>query len=126
LFFAPDGWSQDCTGLVNVGYDGKPGSCISVVDAGADGIPRGGSAEFHMRIAPIHTLHGTGTVSVWLADGRHGIVSGVALPVPESVSDKYLSLIALGVMFSVFVVVQTVRRSRKRGSEAAPVTTGAD
>jgi len=126
LFFVPEGWSQECTGLVNVGYDGKPGSCIAISDPGAEGIPRGAAIEFRMRIAPIRTLQGVGTVGVWLADGRAGTIPGVAQPVPETVSDKYLSLIALGLMFAVFVAVQTFRRSKARGSPAAAPTPEAD
>ena len=116
LFFTPEGWSQECTALVNVGYKAKTGSCVASRTAGANGILPGSAAEFRMRIAPLPTRHGTGAVRIWFADGRDISIPGVSLPVRDTVGDKYLSLIALGIMFAAFVAVQTMRRSKARGA----------
>lgn len=123
LFFTPEGWSGECTALVNVGYKGKPGSCVASSTGGTNGIMPGSAAEFRMRISPLPTRHGTGRVLIRFADGRDASVTGVALPVPDPLSDKYLSLIVLGILFAVFITVKSIRRSKTRGANGSDATT---
>lgn len=117
LFFAPEGWGTETTALVNVGYKDAPGECIATVDSPAKGIANGRSQAFGMRIAPLPTRRGGGTVIVRFADGSSARVDSVELPRPERIGDKYLPLIGLGMIFLVWVVFRAVRG---RGSPHAP------
>jgi hypothetical protein len=66
-----------------------------------------------MQIAARGAQRGPGQVIVRFADGTETIVSGVELPQPETVGDKYLSLIGLGLVFAVAVVVREWHVRRK-------------
>ncbi len=118
LFFPPQGWSNDCTALVHVGAKDEPGVCTARVAAPADGIAPGRFVAFSMQIAPAGAKRGPGEVTVRFADGRESRVAGVELPQQEGLGDKYVSLIALGGVFVVFVTAQVVRKRRRRAPSA--------
>lgn len=118
LFFPPPGWSNDCTALVHVGAKDEPGICTARAAAPADGITPGRSAAFSMQIAPAGAKRGPGEVTVRFADGNETRVAGVELPQQEGLGDKYVSLIALGGVFIVFVAVQAIRKRRPQVSRA--------
>ena len=113
LFFAPQGWLSDCTAQVKVGAKDEPGICTARAAAPTDGITPGRSATFSMQIASAGAKRGLGEVTVRFADGSETRVTGVELPQSEGLGDKYVSLIALGGVFVIFVVVQAVRKRRK-------------
>ena len=112
LFFVPDGWESDCTFLVNVGVEDKPGVCTAWVDSPVKGIGRHQSAEFTLQIASGDVLRGRGEVVARTASGQQLVVSGVELPQPEPASDKYVSLLGLGLVLFLAIVVQR-KRARK-------------
>ena len=114
LFFPPPGWSSDCTALVHVGAKDEPGVCTARAAAPADGIAPEQFAPFSMQIAPAGAKRGPGEVTVRFADGSEARVAGVELPRQEGLGDKYVSLIALGGVFTIFVMAQAVRKRRRR------------
>ena len=114
LFFPPPGWSSACTALVHVGAKDEPGVCTARSPAPAEGIAPGRSVSFTMQIAPAGAKRGPGEVTVRFADGSETRVAGVELPQQEGLGDKYVSLIALGGMFTIFVIAQAVRMRRLR------------
>lgn len=114
LFFPPPGWSNDCTALVHVGAKDEPGVCTARAAAPAEGIAPGQSVAFSMQIAPSGARRGLGEVTVRFADGSETRVDGVESPQQEGLSDKYVSLIALGGVFTIFVITQAVRKHRGR------------
>ena len=118
LFFPPPGWSNDCTALVHVGAKDEPGVCTARAAAPADGIASGRSAPFSMQIAAAGAKRGRGEVVVRFADGSETRIAGVELPQQEGLGDKYVSLIALGAVFIIFVAVQAVRKRRLRAASA--------
>lgn len=120
LFFAPERWSTDCTFLVNVGVEDSPGVCVAAAPTEAEGIPPGRSAEFRMQCSAAGARRGAGTVSVRFADETRSEVSGVELPCPEGVGDKYVPLIGLGAIAVILTFVSLVRRLVARRSEVSP------
>ncbi len=114
LFFAPENWSTKTTALVNVGYKDEPGVCIARVESPAAGIHLGGALDFGMRIAPLPTKRGKGTVLVRFADGTESGVAGVELPQPRGVWDKYASLIGLGAIFLLWIIFRARRWAKAR------------
>ena len=115
LFFAPEGWSTECTFLVNVGVDDRPGICRAHVDSPASGIAPGRSAPFSMQVATRAVQRAGGEVTVRTADGAEIVITGVELPEPETTSDKYVSLVGLAAVLLVAVALQ---RGRGRGKPA--------
>ncbi len=115
LFFAPDGWHTECTFLVNVGVKDKPGTCKAWVDSPTDGIGCPESAKFSMQIGTPAARRGPGEVVVKRANGQQITVGGVELSQAESVSDKYVSLIGLGVVLFVAVAIQRIFRKKRIG-----------
>lgn len=118
LFFPPPGWSSDCTALVHVGAKDEPGVCTARAAAPTDGIAPGRSAVFSMQISPVGAKRGPGEVAVRFADGDEIRIAGVELPQQEGLGDKYVSLIALGGVFIIFVSVQAIRKRRPRVKRA--------
>lgn len=119
LFVGPPGWTTDAsTFLVNVGVADRRGECIARAPSERDGIAPGKSAVFRMQLAAAGAVRGIGGVHVRLADGREIQISGVAVPVPESMGDKYVSLIGLGGIFGVLILLQRLRRTRRRSVSA--------
>jgi hypothetical protein len=125
LFLAPDGWSTDSTFLVNVGVEDRPGTCTARVGQPASGIKRGATGTFQMRVYQPGTRRGQGTVVVRFADGSEVQVSGVEMPTPEAMSDKYAPLIGLGAIFIIWLAIGAKRRGkirRTKASEQDPTT----
>ena len=114
LFFAPENWSAETTALVNVGYKDEPGVCIARAESPVAGIHLGGALDFGMRIAPLPTKRGKGTVLVRFADGTESGVAGVELPQPRGVWDKYASLIGLGAIFLLWIIFRARRWAKAR------------
>ena len=114
LFFAPKSWSTETTALVNVGSKDEPGVCIARAESPAAGIPPGRALNFGMRVAPLPTRRGQGTVLIRFADGTESSVTGVGLPQPGSVWDEYASLIGLGTIFLLWIIFRARRWLRTR------------
>ena len=115
VFFPPKGWESEATAIVEIGYKEEPGVCIGRTDSLDLAIDKGESGAFRMKIAPLPTRRGKGTVRVRFADRTEAAVAGVELPQQELIGDQYAPLIGLGVIFLVFVIVRTVRAKRRRG-----------
>lgn len=118
LFFPPQGWSSDCTALVQVGAKDEPGVCTARAVASGDGINTGRSLTFSMQIAPAGAKRGPGEVTVRFADGSETRLAGVELPQREGAGDKNLPLLGLGGVFAIFVIAQAVRNRRRRVKRA--------
>jgi hypothetical protein len=71
-----------------------------------------------MQIAPAGAKRGPGDVTVRFADGSETRVTGVESPQQERLGDKYVSLIALGSVFTIFVIAQAARKRRARVTPA--------
>lgn len=123
LFFAPDGWdTSDSTYLVGVGVPDRPGRCVAKVTEGTAGIPPGGHAEFRLQLTAGRARRGTGEAVVRFADGSTTAIPGVAVPRPESMGDKYITLIGLGLIFVAWLGARSVwkRRSGARVPRGSP------
>ncbi len=118
LFFAPQGWSTNCTALVHVGVKDEPGVCTARAVSPGEGIAPGRSATFSIQVAPAGAKRGRGEATVRLADGTEMRVGGVELPQAEGLGDKYVSLIGLGAVFMIFIVAQAIRKRRKTAKPA--------
>ena len=114
LFFAPKGWTSTCTNLVAVGAIDAPGLCIASATAIVDGIAPGRSVQFGMQLGSASVKRGTGDVVIGYADSSKLTISGILVPVPETLSDKYIPLIGLGTILAVFVVVQVLKSRKNR------------
>jgi len=119
LFFAPDGWSTQSTFLVNVGVKDRPGICTARAEQPASGITRGNAGTFRMRIYQPGTRRGLGTVLVRFADDSELKISGVEMPTPEAISDKYAPLIGLGAIFIIWLAIGARRRAKARRAGAS-------
>ncbi len=116
LFFPPVGWSSDCTGLVRPGFKEESGVCSARATDPGDGIAPGRSASFSMQVTAAGTKRGPAEAVIRFADGSESVVKGVELPLREGIGDKYVSLIALGAAFIIFVAVRTLRKRRTETS----------
>ncbi len=114
LFFAPTGWSTDCTFLVNVGVEDSPGACVASAPAPTDGIQPGRSAEFRMQCSARGASRGIGVITVRFADDTRREVAGVELPRPEGVGDKYVPLIGLAAIAGIFALIAAIRNRRAK------------
>lgn len=122
LFTPPPGWVGDCTGKFGAQWSGEPGECTAEAPSERDGIPKGGRAEFSLRVPDATIPRGTGEVTVGLAGGEVITVGGVRLPVAPPWGDQYSSLFALTVIFAGFLLIQVLKRRKARpasGAEAA-------
>ena len=116
LFFTPDGWSQDCENLVNVGVPRPWGECTATADSDRDGIATGTSGRFRMRIAPADSQKGTGSVNVRWADGTTERVHGVTVPVRPTAWQEYTGLMGLAVVLVLIAVIKALKRPRQDGA----------
>lgn len=116
LFFAPAGWTQRSTFLVNVGVADRPGVCTARAESAFSGIVRGRSGDFGMQVTAAGTRRGRGNVIVRFADGTESVVADVELPVPETVGSKYLPLVGLSVIAIVALGVRALRQRVGRRS----------
>ncbi len=129
MFFAPEGWSVECTFLVNAGVEDRPGVCTArdVLFAEAPaGLARNnaalrnrlgsakGSFDFRMQVVLTGTRRGQGKVLIGFADGSEVHVAGVELPQREYVGDKYVPLIGLGLIFVVWVIARSWGRAKRQ------------
>lgn len=129
LFFAPEDWFVECTFLVNVGVEDRPGVCTArnklFAEAPArparnDVAPRSrpvsgkGNLDFRMQVVLKGTRRGQGKVLVRFADGSEVYVAGVELPQRETAGDKYVPLIGLGLIFVVWVIARSWGRAKRQ------------
>ena len=119
LFVAPDGWDADCAKLVNVGVRDPAGTCTASAEPDS-GIRPGRSGTFRLQVAHDSARRGTGAVLLRYADGTDVTIGGVELPTPESLTDQYVPLLGLGVVF-LLVIAARERRARKARIHAAQV-----
>lgn len=115
VFTAPPGWKTDeSTYLVNVGVADRAGECVAKASTVGEGIRPGRSGEFRLQLTASGAARGTGRVIVGLDDGSRVEVAGVPLPVAESVGDKYVTFLGLVAIFGSMVLIQRLRRPRRR------------
>lgn len=114
LFYAPKGWTTSCTNLVEVGGKDAPGVCTSSAQSPVDGIASGRSASFQIQLATGQVKRGFATARFTHADGATHEVSGVFVPIPESMGDRYIPLFGLGAILTVFAAIQAARRRKRR------------
>lgn len=100
LFLAPTGWSTKITGRTCIAQ----GDSTSRIDPGL-------TKTFSLRVGPAGAQRGVGKVLIRFADGTECKVGGVEVPQSETIGDKYVSLIGLGL---ALVVVAAVHWSRTR------------
>ncbi len=112
LFFTPEGWSQENSGMVKVRGKNEPGVCRATASAPFAGILPGGSATFAMQIGAEGAQRGRGTVQVRFADGKVVGIANVELPRAPAASTKYMALIGLAAIFIVVVVIREKRRRK--------------
>lgn len=117
LFFPPDGWTQDCTFLVNVGVKSSPGVCSAKAEPVQGAIRPGRSLEFKMQVGD-RTVRGGGEVVVYFQNGEQTRIGGVELPIREPSGDQMVPLIGMGVAFLVFILAG----KRRRRSSTNPST----
>ncbi len=129
LFFAPEDWSVECTFLVNVAVEDRPGVCTArnmlfaeapagrnrndVAPSGRSALAKG-ALEFRMQVVLDGTRRGPGHVLVRFADDSEVYVAGVELPQREAAGDKYISLIGLGLIFAVWVIARSWGRAKRQ------------
>lgn len=113
MFTAPAGWESKCTYLVNVGVPDRPGVCTAWPKPPNPGIPKGSSRRFTMRVCADRPPVGSGTVTVYFADGTEVRVPNVTLPEAPAPEAKYIPLVGCGLLFGGWVLVRTWRGRRR-------------
>ena len=121
LFTAPQGWLTKTRHLVGLPNNEEgPPMCSAEAPAPGQGIARGDSATFKMRIAPAGAYRGTGEVKIRFADGETATVAGVALPRPESAWPRYTRLIGTGFIGVLLLLVLVILDRRRRSGQSPP------
>lgn len=115
VFFAPQGWSTACSGLVGVGVKVQAGWCAASASGAEQGLAPGRSGEFGMQLAAGGAKRGRGEAIVQFADGLEIRVGGVEVPQAETSGDKLTSLIGLSAAALVVILFQFARRKRRHG-----------
>jgi len=116
LVFAPSGWTtQATTGLVGrpVTSKGAPPRFVASVPDPLNGIQRGKSASFGLRVAPSGAFPRKCAVTVTFADGIRQEVLGVECPGREPWLRRNFPVVGLGGCFVVFVAIRHLIRKRK-------------
>ena len=114
LFVAPPGWTTERVNLAGKPVSAGAGFWRAEASSAFDGISQGHQARFSMRVSPSGAARGVGTVTLRDADGGVVTVPGIEVPVLPSTSETMTSLLALGVIFVVFVAVATWRGRQRR------------
>ncbi len=105
----PEGWKSKLTNPRGLG--GRTGFFTSQVDTAADGIAPGESATFRLTVTVRGTPRGKGDILIRFADETETRVRA-EVPIKETLADRYVSLIGLGLIFGVFLVVRAVKRRK--------------
>ena len=116
LVFAPSGWTtQATTGLVGrpVTSKGAPPRFIASASEPLNGILKGRSATFGLRVAPSGAFPRKCTVTVTFADGTRLEWPGVECPGGEPWLRRNFPVVGLGGCFVVFVAIRHLIRKRK-------------
>jgi len=115
VFIAPEGWTTDeSTHLVRAGHQMQPGVCVAHASSPAVWISPGSSAILRIQLAPRGARRGRGEITVHFADGTRIKVANVELPQPESTTDRFASLIGLGVIAIAAIGIKAIRSRRHR------------
>jgi hypothetical protein len=114
LFWAPDGWATEISGLVRVGFKDEPGVCTARAKTARSAIAPGQTGTFEVQIAPLPTKRGEGAVLIRFADGTEVSVGKVELPQPERVGDKYAPLIGLAVIFAAWALIRAIHLRKRQ------------
>ena len=116
VVFVPNGWTtQATTGLVGRPQTNKgtPPRFIASVPDPLNGIQRGKSASFGLRVAPSGAFPRKCAVTVTFADGTRLEVPGVECPGREPWLRRNFPVVGLGGCFVVFVAIRHLIRKRK-------------
>jgi hypothetical protein len=118
LFFAPNGWTTECTNLEAVGVRDPTGVCSASIEDSMGGHAESRSTTFRMQIGGRGAKRGLGAVVVRFADGVTQTIAGVPVPTAEQLGDRNVPLIGLSTMFIIFVVARAARHRRARAAES--------
>lgn len=118
LFFAPDGWTAECTSLADTSQDHTPGVCTARASPVGNGIASGRSATFRMQVAPAGAQRQRGRVLVRFADGAEESIADVEVPGIEHASDRHVPLLGLSIIFVLWLVARAFRRRRAHRTAA--------
>lgn len=110
---APEDWAGELTN--RLGQGGRPGKFISAAEFPSSRIPPGGSAQFSLRLPSPSDAKGIRDALVRFEDGSEVLVS-IEVPLKETTGERNVSLIALGVIFILYVSARAVWRARKRAT----------
>lgn len=119
---SPEGWLGELT--VRLGQGGRPGKFVAAAEYPSSRIPPGGSAKFSLRLPSPGDARGVRDALVRFEDGSEVFVS-IEVPLKETTGERNVSLIALGVIFALYVLVRAMWKARKRANAGA-VTEGAE
>jgi hypothetical protein len=120
LFFPPEGWSGDCTNLVNVGVRDPLGTCQAAADSISVAVAPGDAVELRLSVVALECTPRQGEMTVSFGDGSRRTVRGVSLPGRHSWLQANVSLIALGSMFVVWIIYRALRRRRQEAPTEVP------
>ncbi|MCB9867342.1 MAG: hypothetical protein H6816_12005 [Phycisphaerales bacterium] len=116
----PPGWS----GEILKGTTDRNGEAVFRADSPAAGIWPGRSLSFEvhdLRRMRVGRTKRPLTVEIGRADGTQETVAGVLCPAEESFLAQNIPLIGLASMFGIFLLIQAVRKRRKKAqANAAP------
>ena len=114
IFTCPEGWEFTITNKVRLGMKHEPGLITAKAVAPQAGIQPSRSATFRLRAFYRNTAPAKRDATITFADGSTEVVAGVEIPWRASWLHRHTLLISFGAMFAVFLLVQALRRRRKR------------
>jgi len=117
-FTSPPGWNQEWENRSMAGSKDAPGWVQTSVEATAQGVQPGATAEFEMRLARAGADPRPGRVAVRFADGTETTIGGVILPTAKPFLERNVMAIGLGTIFVIAVLIHL--RHRRQPSPAAP------
>ncbi len=111
FFTPPPGWKANITHRYP--EDRQAGECTAEVEDPAEGLKRGQTGRFAMRIGPKGAPRGEGDVIIRFADNTEVVVLA-EVPIKESPGSQHVPLIALGTIFAVFLLVKALKRRKRQ------------
>lgn len=115
--FPPEGWKSELTNPRGEG--GRTGSFAVSVERATDGIAPGESEHFRLQVTTGGAPRGKGRVLIRFADGTT-IRIRAEVPIKESLADRNVSLIGLGLIFAVFLFFRVFKGRRPNRQTVDP------
>lgn len=116
--FPPEGWKSEMTNPNGVG--GRTGTFAMSVERAAEGIAPGESERIRLTVTVRGTPRGKGRVLIRFADGTRTRLRA-EVPIKESLADRNVSLIGLGLIFAVFLFFRVFKRRRPNRQTGDPL-----